>query len=112
MIVDGQIVPYKSTIIKLYGVAEKVLKENFDNVNMSINFVSADEIRELNQKFRGIDRATDVLSFPNLDKKPNDKLKKFADDCDENGIVLLGDVVICKEVAYQQAKDYGHSKKR
>ncbi len=112
MIVDGQIVPYKSTIIKLYSVAEKVLKENFDNVNMSINFVSADEIRELNQKFRGIDRATDVLSFPNLDKKPNDKLKKFANDCDENGIVLLGDVVICKEVAYQQAKDYEHSKKR
>ena len=52
------------------------------------------------------------MSFPNLDKKPNDKLKKFANDCDENGIVLLGDVVICKEVAYQQAKDYEHSKKR
>ena len=57
-------------------------------------------IRELNREYRGIDRATDVLSFPFLDFETPDVT------------VLLGDIVISRDTAYRQAEEYGHSPKR
>ena len=59
----------------------------------TIAFVSDKRIRELNRQFRGIDRATDVLSFP-------------ADGPDESN---LGDVAISVETAAAQAKENGLS---
>lgn len=110
MIIDGKIFPYKNKISKLFNVAQEVLKEDFSKVNVSINFIDEEEIKSLNKKFRNVNRVTDVLSFPNLDKKPTQSLKEF--DLDEEGVLFLGDIVICKKVAYNQAKEYGHSKKR
>jgi probable rRNA maturation factor len=57
----------------------------------TIAFVSDKRIRELNRQFRGVDRATDVLSFP--DEDPSS----------------LGDVAISVETAARQAKDNGLS---
>ena len=37
-----------------------------DNYEVSLSFVDNKEIHELNKEYRGIDRATDVLSFPLL----------------------------------------------
>jgi probable rRNA maturation factor len=51
------------------------------NAHLNIIFISAEEITELNCKYRNINRPTDVLSFPQA-KIPNQK------------IVLLGDIVI------------------
>lgn len=34
-----------------------------DNTEMSVTFVNNDEIKEINSKYRGVDRATDVISF-------------------------------------------------
>ena len=46
------------------GVAKKVLKgENRERENLSIAFVSEDEIKKLNKKYRKKDTVTDVLSF-------------------------------------------------
>ena len=59
----------------------------------TIAFVSDKRIRELNRQFRGIDRATDVLSFP-------------ADGPDESN---LGDIAISVETAAAQAKENGLS---
>ncbi|HJP94956.1 MAG TPA: rRNA maturation RNase YbeY [Pyrinomonadaceae bacterium] len=59
----------------------------------TIAFVSDKRIRELNRQFRGVDKATDVLSFPDDDP---DKLN-------------LGDIAISAETAAQQAKDNGLS---
>lgn len=112
MIIDGKIFPYKHKIAKMYSIAEKILGENFDKVNISVNFVSKQEIQNLNKTFRNIDRATDVLSFPNLNKSPEQKLSQFQNEADEDGVLFLGDVVICREIANLQAKEYGHSKKR
>ncbi len=112
MIVDGKIFPYKKEIEKLFDMAGQVLKENFDKVNLSLNFVSDKQIQTLNKKFRNIDRATDVLSFPNLEKKSTQHLVDFENEREENGVLFLGDIVICKKIAYAQAKEYGHSKKR
>lgn len=112
MIVDGKIFPYKKVIEKMFEIAGQVLNENFKEVNLSINFVSEEKIKQLNKEFRNVDRVTDVLSFPNLNKNVDQTLKEFEQEKDEEGILFLGDIVICKKVAYKQAKEYGHSKKR
>lgn len=57
----------------LTGVAKKVLKgENRERENISIAFVSSDEIKKLNQKYRKKNKPTDVLSFgKTLSFEPN-----------------------------------------
>ena len=57
----------------------------------TIAFVSAKRIRQLNRQFRGIDKATDVLSFP-AEEESN-----------------LGDVAISVEIAVVQAEENGLS---
>ena len=80
---------------------------------VSISFESEEGIRELNAKYRDKDTVTDVLSFPMYDSK-KELIEGFEDAefMDENLIVSLGDVVICTEVAKNQAKEYGHSEQR
>ena len=113
MFVDGKIFPYKNKIKKIYEKAGEILGEDFSMVSVSINFVSGDEIKRLNQTFRGIDKETDVLSFPNLNKKYNEKLEIFDSERNfDDKKLFLGDIVIYKKRAYLQAKEYGHSKNR
>ena len=55
------------------GVAKKVLKgENKERENLSIAFVTPDEIQKLNKKYRKKDVATDVLSFPRISDFKNE----------------------------------------
>lgn len=113
MKIDGKIGLYKRTMLKIFKASEKILKEDFGNVYLSINFVSDEEIQKLNKEFRNIDKVTDVLSFPNLNKRPNEKLKKFQKLADfDTNMLFLGDIVISKNVAKRQAQEYGHSLKR
>lgn len=69
-------------------------------------------IREINREHRGIDKETDVLSFPLLeyvDGKP----EFMPGDMDpETGCVPLGDIVISAEKAVEQAQSYGHGTDR
>ena len=67
---------------------------------VSVTIVDDEEIRKLNLEHRGIDRATDVLSFP------------IFDDEFEDEAAVLGDIVISLERAAYQAKEYGHSFER
>lgn len=112
MIVEGKIYPYKRTVNRLFKTASEVLGEDFSNVNVSINFVGESEIKDLNNKFRQIDKVTDVLSFPNLEKEACQKLVDFDHEKDDQNMLFVGDIVICKEKAKSQAKEYGHSNKR
>ncbi len=112
MIVEGKIWGYKKKISKLFELAGEVLCEDFSQVNVSVNFVDAKTIQTLNKTFREVDRVTDVLSFPNLNKKCDQKLTEFEAEKDEDGVLFLGDIVINKKVAYAQAKEYGHSRSR
>lgn len=82
--------------------------ENFGrDAELSLSFVTNEEIRELNSEYRGVDRPTDVLSFPMIDG-----------DADEgdidlySGAVVLGDIIISAEKAVEQAEAYGHSVER
>ena len=65
----------------------KVLNVDPDGYEVGFAFVSAAKIRELNKQFRGKDKVTDVLSFPDGDINP------------ETGKKFLGDVLICKAEA-------------
>lgn len=70
---------------------------------VSVTFTDNEGIRELNHAHRGIDRPTDVLSFPLLDA---DELSEA-----DNG-APIGDIVISLERAEAQANEYGHSLER
>ncbi len=111
MIVEGKIFGYKKKLEKLFELAGRVLGEDFSCVNVSVNFVGEDEIQRLNKQFRDVDRVTDVLSFPNLEKSADESLKNF-DGEKVDGVLFLGDIVICKKKAKAQAKEFGHSQKR
>lgn len=68
----------------------------FDDAEVSVSFVDDNEIQELNRDYRGVDSATDVLSFPIDDEFSN----------------ILGDVVINTKRVLSQAEEFGHSKER
>lgn len=72
-------------------------------IELSITIVDADEIRQINNEFRGIDRITDVLSFPQYEGV--DEILQAVSEGEEFGI-LLGDVVICYDRALEQAEEY------
>ena len=110
MKIEGKIGLFKRKIKKVFNIAEKVLKEDFSKVYVSLNFVSDEEIQRLNKEFRNVDKVTDVLSFPNLNKTPKEKLEKFKKSYDfDEGLLFLGDIVISKNVAKSQAREYEHS---
>ena len=73
------------------------------NAEISLSFVSQEEIQRLNKMYRNIDNYTDVLSFPMIEDF------NLIHDGEE---ILLGDVVICTEQAKRQAEEYGHCEER
>ena len=77
--------------------------EGYDNhYEVSLSFVDNKEIHDLNKQFRGIDRPTDVLSFPMLSYEFDIELEEES----------LGDIVISLEKALEQSKEYNHSFER
>lgn len=74
-----------------------------EDVEISITFVDDEEIKELNARYRDIDKVTDVLSFPQFESP---------EELPEEGEIILGDVVLNVEQAKRQAEEYGHSEER
>ena len=68
-------------------------------------------IHQINLDMREVDRATDVLSFPEFDLQPGE-LPDGEDADPGTGLVPLGDMCISLERATAQAKEFGHSVKR
>ena len=106
----------KFAIKHLLEGALKYLGQPSSQLEMSLSIVSPDEIQSLNNSFRGVDSVTDVLSFPTIDnpeRKVLDITQFSADVINSDTHKLnLGDVIICKERAIEQANEYGHSVKR
>ena len=99
-------------IKKIFSVA-LFSTDNFSvECEVNVSFVKGEKIRELNKLFRGVDKVTDVLSFPLLDIKYPQKLSEFEEEVSPDGVLRLGDIVICKERAKEQARQFGHSLKR
>ena len=78
-----------------------IKKLNVLNSVFDVIFVDDEEMHELNKKYRGIDRTTDVLSFALNDNKHI-----------ETEVISLGDIFISIPKMKSQAIEYGHSEKR
>lgn len=79
---------------------------------VSVMFTDDEEIHELNRLHRGVDRPTDVLSFPLFEYDENGDIIEDDLDFNPNGEMILGDIVISLETTSRQAQEYGHSFER
>ena len=83
-------------------------------IEVSLSIVGKSEIHRLNKEFRQVDRPTDVLSFPLLDYHAG-SVRAVVEDGDinpETQEICLGDIVICQEIAEEQAAEFQHSLRR
>lgn len=84
----------------IFGLLKKYQID--DIVEVGIYLVGEKRIANLNNKYRKINKSTDVLSFPQI-KKP----------FDEKSILrVLGDIVVCWKKTQTQAKYTGHNAKK
>ena len=75
----------ESELTKIYPDSK-----NYESVEISLTFMSPEAIRELNKNYRGVDEATDVLSFPLIDENEPVGIPELP-------VLALGDIVICPE---------------
>ncbi len=100
-------------------VCEAVLDAEQCPYEAQVNLVVTDNagIRRLNRECRGIDRETDVLSFPNVDFE-REGVFEIDEDAEadyfdpDTGELILGDIMISVDRCLEQAESYGHSVKR
>lgn len=96
---------------KYTDLVERVAKEALryegfsDNCEISFSLVDNEEIHEINKKYRGIDRPTDVLSFPLIDFE-NEEVP------DDSNTIALGDIIISIDKLKEQSEAYNHSFER
>ncbi len=82
-----------------------------DELEVAINFVSEEEIKRINNEFRGIDKVTDVLSFPSTLIKVNEVLNLSDPELiflkTDVNLIHFGDMAICIPQLERQSKEYG-----
>lgn len=99
-------------------VADQVLDTEGCPYEVQVNLVLTDndEIKRVNEEFRGISSATDVLSFPMIPFETPSDFRIVQEDQSffdlDTGELLLGDIMISVEKVYAQAEEYGHSIQR
>lgn len=98
---------------------QRVLESENVGFEVELSIVISDnaEIKRINREFRGMDKETDVLSFPAIDfENPGDFTAIDLEDpaCynPDTGELILGDMILSYDKLLLQAKEYGHSVKR
>lgn len=81
-------------------VARTLSRENVQNGEVTVVITDDETVRDLNRTYRGVDRATDVLSFP---------MQEGDAPLPPGEVPYLGDVIIAFPVAATQASRYGHT---
>lgn len=96
-----------STVMKIHGIKKRA-------ISVDISMVSREQIRELNLQTREVDKPTDVLSYPALEKIifPFDKANYIDILSPEDKTLYIGEIIICREIMAEQAVEYGHSECR
>lgn len=95
----------------IYDVINECFKnELMDKLKLyvSITLTLPNVIKEINKKYRNIDKPTDVLSFPMFNKEEIDDIRDGINDLEE----VLGDIIISIPKVEEQATQYGHSFER
>ena len=90
-------------------VVQTVLREENiqKNLDVSVTLTNNEIIRSINKEHRNIDKETDVLSFPMVEREEIASLKQ-EDDTED----ILGDIIISVPKVREQAEEYGHSFER
>lgn len=107
----------ESVFTKITEAASEVFRQEFDlppeaedRLEVSLTITDGETIRSINSDFRGIDRVTDVLSFPQYESA--EAAAADLEMLDEEISIPLGDVVICYDRACEQAEEYGNTEAR
>ena len=84
-----------------------------DKLKAEVVFLSAEEMQQLNNQTRQVDKVTDVLSYPTLDGIRGRVLYKadYPTEVDE-GRLFIGSIALCEQKISEQAQEFGHSKER
>lgn len=92
-----------SAVFKKFGLKKR-------DAELDVSFVSEEEIKEENKLARGVDSVTDVLSFQYLENISFPFQKSdYSDEINpETSAVMLGEILICRKRAEEQAEEYGH----
>lgn len=99
--------------------AKKIAKAVYKTLNQTAKlkaelvFMDQEEMQKLNAETRGIDKVTDVLSFPTLDDIRG-KILQVEDYPyeTEDGRLMIGSIVMCNQKIKAQAEEYGHTEER
>lgn len=92
---------------RLAAIAFDILGLKGD-ATVDVEIIDDAEMRELNSRTRGVDSATDVLSFPALDRLTDFTQKNYPRDYDAlQRAVVLGDIAVNRDAAARQAEEYG-----
>lgn len=97
---------YRDSYLELLKTTLEIV-EYRKNVSLSVVFVSTNKIRDINNKYRNINKATDVISFAYLDDKT--EVINVDDDIYD---IDIGEIYICYDVAKKNAIKYGNSLNR
>ena len=94
------------------SLIERVLQalaaqEGITDSEVAVTLVDEDQIQALNRDYRGLDQATDVLSFAMNEEGEDDDFIEIEEDLN-----LLGDIIISLPHVYAQAEEYGHTPER
>ena len=100
-------ISYKLKMLVRRSVMASLEYEGFyNNAEVSVTFTDNAGIKALNSEYRGIDKETDVLSFPLTDFEGGEEPPA------NEATVMLGDIVVSLEKACEQAEEFGHSFER
>ena len=94
---------YKKDFLTIMDRCRNVLNLQEEMV-VSLIFVDPQAIHEINRDYRGIDRATDVISFALKDQEDTYEMMEGEEE--------LGDIFINIDAIVNQANEYGHSLRR
>lgn len=105
---------HRSAASLIRTAAEKALAaEKVDKPCIISVMLTDDEgIRRINAEFRGVDKATDVLSFPGGDMQPGCFDADVLTQDPESGAYMLGDMAISLERCQAQGEEFGHGFER
>ena len=83
-----------------------------EDTEMSVTLMNNEQIHEINLKYRGVDKATDVISFGIEEDDPDELPIILPDDVDFEEPKNIGDMMISMDKVKEQAEYLGHSEDR
>lgn len=99
-----EIIDLKKKINEIINLAVKHEKINADKIYVSISSATQEQIKDLNNKYRKIDKVTDVLSFPIFSKEEFDEIRNNKQSKDLQ--LELGDIILCLDIVEEHSIEY------